>query len=223
MPPRKLSSFRLQPNEYEAMFEPTTPEHRPEHARRIATAFATSALTDVEIVRIFVNLLGDAAHPAGAIYSRLRSARAKEDAIAAVAETVLSPEDAGRLSAIHKLITKAATDRNRFAHWGWGFSEQLPDYILFQDPVIRREHDARTMEATVAAMGGDTAQMTRWLSGHFWDPEGIWAYSTDDIDDAVERMVRARHLLMLFCVTVGPRAQTSQLQRQLLDDAPELQ
>ena len=222
MPPRKLSSFGLKPNEYEAMFEPTTPEHRPEHARRIAKAFATSALTDTEIVRIFANLLGDAAHPASAIYSRLRSAGAKKDAITAVAETVLPPEDAERLLAIQNLIAKAASDRNRFAHWGWGFSEQLPAYILFQDPVVRRQHDLRAVEATVAAMGGDTQQMARWLSGHFWDPDGIWAYSTADIDDAVDRMVRARHLLMLFCVTIGPHAQTSQLQRQLLDDAPDL-
>ena len=83
---------------------------------------------------LFVTMLGANPGPAIAIYSALTSAAAQRDALRAVASNVMSPDELDVFDAILSLFTSAAKDRNKIAHWIWGYSTDLPDAVLLGDP-----------------------------------------------------------------------------------------
>ncbi|MFW6027974.1 MAG: hypothetical protein ACOC9Q_00400 [bacterium] len=87
------------------------------------------------MLRLYLTLAGGAAADAAAVFLSLENASAKKAAITALVDRKLTDEGHKRLfHAISKVVDRRYKERNRLAHWVWGYSQQLPDCLLLADP-----------------------------------------------------------------------------------------
>lgn len=136
-------------------------DKRPKHAQMVAKVVALSTELDFAEIGVLARILGDKAHPAAAMYLTLKASSVKAAAMKAIADVTLSAKDAELFSSVQKVCNDACSDRNRFCHWHWAYSADLPDALLFEEPSARRTHmvdmDAARREF---AESGDTTRIT---------------------------------------------------------------
>jgi hypothetical protein len=198
MAPQPLSRLR---NDAKPVFTGYAAALRPFHAMRVGKALAYSAAIESEIVEVLAEMLGEHGEAASAIYMALRSANAQTAAIQAVATTALDVENATRLMIIQDVASVANKHRNRFAHWLWGYADELPDHLLFFDPSHHRPraiNRAHVLNRCVAS--GDFSGLDSAIG---YDPKYVLAYSLSDLDEAVGSLFRASSLFSLFANSIS--------------------
>jgi hypothetical protein len=140
MPPQPLSSVR---RDVRIIAGACATIFRPSLARLAAEAIAHWADIESQFGGILVTMLGTQAPPASAMFFALTSSSAKWSALGAAAEVALGEgsRDLEMLEVVIEQAKKAALHRNRFAHWCWAHSPDIPDALLFIDPEALVAHD----------------------------------------------------------------------------------
>lgn len=191
MAPQPLSSVG---RNAKPVFDPIAADKRPELAALAAKSIAISASIEHHMVGIIAEMLGPNAQPAAAMYMSLRAAPVQRDAMEAVAEAVLPPHDQRLFGAVREIASAANSDRNRFAHWIWGYAEDLPYSLLFLDPKARRSFEIDYAMARQAARAGDNSLLTSLQH----DGASILAYRKSDFEESVTKLLRARLIVASF-------------------------
>lgn len=111
-------------------------EKRPELAILAMESIASWSNVESFFLNMFVELLGGERSIAANIYLSLENQSAKDAAIRSAGETALAekPDEHRILKSIMKLSKSYAKERNKLAHWVWGFSPQITDGIILVDP-----------------------------------------------------------------------------------------
>jgi len=108
---------------------------RPKVAVTIAEYIAEWANIET-MMGIFVALLLDTdAKAMLAMYSALNNRTAQLRMIEAAAESKLTPDHNDIMGALmHSFVRPAMKQRDKLAHWCWGYSTELPEALLLMEP-----------------------------------------------------------------------------------------
>jgi hypothetical protein len=158
------------------------------------------------LMTAFLQLLGANPRPAAAIYASLNSDNVKKEAFRAVAKAVLTPEEQDFLEAIFWMQGTCSKDRSKIAHWGWGYSPQLPDAILLVDP----EDAAQNHITNVEKMSAFRTKMLGALLGEKevkpempnLSVEGIYVFVEKDFLQAIEHIQKLTEYVVGFTLIV---------------------
>jgi hypothetical protein len=95
---------------------------KPAFGSAVAAAIAGWSITEAHLGRIFATLVGAKQPVTMSMYEAIRSFEVQRDLLRAAARDVLPRRYAIVFEASLNILTKAAADRNKFAHWVWGAS-----------------------------------------------------------------------------------------------------
>jgi hypothetical protein len=175
--------------------------HRPQIALWAMSVVAEWAILEGFKHALFVKMLGDNPRPAAAIFGAVTSTVAQRDAMRAVAELTLPQGQQELFAVLLKLFDTAHRQRNKVAHWIWGYHEGIKDGALLADPTAFMEWNIAAKEWTP---GRYKAGLLQGQEIPF--PEAprdrIYVYREADlkeISDKIQRLIRY-FVLMRFCL-----------------------
>jgi hypothetical protein len=105
----------------------------PELAALAAEAIATWANVEYAMLDLFIDLAGGVKEKASAIYLSLAIQSAKAAAINAVI-SYCTAEHIALFNAINGVIKSRQKERDKLAHWLWGYSDYISDALLLGNP-----------------------------------------------------------------------------------------
>lgn len=114
-------------------FDNTALTLRPVLAINIGNTLAEWARLDAVIGSVFTRLM-DAEEKGPAIYGALISGNAQEQALDAVANLMLDKDHLDLFNAIKSITKRPRDQRNNLAHGSWGYSDEIPDALLWVSP-----------------------------------------------------------------------------------------
>jgi hypothetical protein len=103
-------------------------------ARQAMEGISSWANVDFNMLQIYITLAGGAGADAATVFLSIESDGARKNAVAALAARKLDAQHQRIFSAILKVMGRRYRERNKLAHWVWGYSPQLPDALLLADP-----------------------------------------------------------------------------------------
>jgi hypothetical protein len=110
-------------------------EARPQLAVKVAHCIARWAENEVLLGAFLAFLLHANEQAALAMYSGLENRSAQLRLVTAAAKSTLSADHFEIISTFMTTIVRPAMkERDRLAHWHWGYCDQLPDALLIADP-----------------------------------------------------------------------------------------
>jgi hypothetical protein len=161
--------------------------------------FARSVELELATIHVLSTMLGTSSGPAAAIFAALRNANLQLAAIEAVAGEVLSDRDGELFVAVTDIAQRANADRNRFAHWHWGYLGNDPDALCIQDPKFRRRYDLETLPLIAEAMESRDGWDRMMAAGQGrQQTDHVQVYRASDLDDSNDRMEQAKIILRCF-------------------------
>jgi hypothetical protein len=104
---------------------------------------------------------------------------------------------------------RAASHRNRFAHWCWAFCRELPNALLFIDPAVLLGHDMAS-GALSAPFDG------RGLLGDL-DTSHVLVYREPDLKEAIEALRKASYCIAHFRMMLNPIVMSSDSTKEWRD------
>jgi hypothetical protein len=126
---------RVNPNATPNWGSPNTMAFRPALAAKIAQCIAHWAEIEVFLGAFLGFLLHTNEAAAVAMYSGLENRTAQLKMINAAAKACLPIDHFDVLSCFFSAILRPVMrERDKLAHWNWGYSEDLPDALLLAEP-----------------------------------------------------------------------------------------
>jgi hypothetical protein len=107
------------------------PEKRPELASTLGRVLLAWPHVESHMAVVLGLILGADSEPSLAVYEILRRSSNQRDALEAAAKMKLSPRDLELLAAILNIHKSIEADRNAFAHGHIGWTDKLPDALLW--------------------------------------------------------------------------------------------
>jgi hypothetical protein len=108
---------------------------RPKVATKIAECIAEWADVETMLGLVLAFLLDTDSKAALAIYASIESSSAQRRMILAAAKTKVDAERFDALTVMMSaVISPVMKERNKFAHWCWAFSPEIPDCLLLCKP-----------------------------------------------------------------------------------------
>jgi len=174
---------------------PNAAAQEPELAALVAQAISICSESDYYLGRALIDMLGPRAAPAFAIYEALAWGYSKKQALRAAAAISLDDQDCKLFDAILKLYGQDESQRNKFSHWLWCYSNQASGYIILLDPLqtLRWEvvpHISPGVARTIVP--GPVAQLGESS-----------CYSKAELEQIVERFTNTICLIETFRNLVG--------------------
>ena len=188
---------------------------RPELAAKVAQCI--SQWSEVEIhLGAFLGLLLHANQKAAvAMYAGLENRSAQIRLITLAAEASLPLEHFDVISAlIQKVIRPAMRERDRLAHWTWGYSQDVPDALLISEP-------ARTLMSLMRALKEQPGIDYAAVPSAF---DQIFVIRESDLDGILKRSTEAKYYVRLAMATVweANRQQERDLHLRELSNVPRI-
>lgn len=106
-------------------------EKRPEHLAAIGSVITRWTDVETEMALVLGVLLGTRSEAAVALYTSLRQGRSRTETIAAVASSILDPDEQELLAAILIVYGQAESARNDIAHGCYGICDEIQDGVLW--------------------------------------------------------------------------------------------
>ena len=189
---------------------PEAADHKPAHAQLVAKALASWAELESAMAEVLATMLGAAARPSIAMFNALKST-AQNDAIKAVADATLSRDDKDLFESLWRAQAPYAKHRNRFAHWIWAITPDVPDALLLCDPEAMNEHYAhdhdsryRLMLAAILRKYDKDVNMRKEDTEPRIDYSRILVYRMRDLQEiALETQILSGHW-RLYRFMIGP-------------------
>lgn len=189
---------------------------RPKLAAQALQVIAVAAQVEMALSELLIQMLGAHAGPAIGMYSELSSTTAQMAAVRGAARAVLPADRLQILEIVLSIAGRAARERNRLAHWSWGYSVAWKDRLILMDPEIRRNMSVRF---EIAMREGGTTPVD---ASSVLDTKRILVYQSKDFEEARSRLFRAQVLVSRFAKAVSAREkEPDELFRQLLGE-PEI-
>jgi hypothetical protein len=107
------------------------PENRPELASIVGRILLAWPHVESHMAVVLGLILGADSEPSLAVYEILRRSSKQRDALEAAAKIKLAPRDLELLAAILNFHKSIEADRNAFAHAHIGWTDKLPDALLW--------------------------------------------------------------------------------------------
>lgn len=107
------------------------PEKRPALAASLGKILLAWPHVESHMAVVLGLILGADSEPSLAVYEILRRSSSQREAIEAAAKIKLSPKDVELLAAILNVHKSIEADRNAFAHGHIGWTDKLPDALLW--------------------------------------------------------------------------------------------
>lgn len=176
--------------------EPDTMARRPDLALKIANCITHWSEIEVILGAFLAFLLHANEKAALAMYTALENRAAQVRIITAAAKSRLPAEHSAVISELlSKIIGPAMKERDRIAHWNWGYSDDLPDALLLQEPaytlrgVIESNHLAKGNEQQPVGVAFDH----------------IYVITSKDLDGVLKRSYAAKRMLRIAMASVWER------------------
>ena len=119
------------PDEPSFRLDMTDEIDRPDHLSKIALCLTLWPDVDLQLARLLALLTHANVAPMIAVYSVIRRATGRYDAISAAARLALDKRGQAIVAAMISVIQTIEGHRNDLAHGHWGISDALPDTILW--------------------------------------------------------------------------------------------
>lgn len=217
MPQPLSSKFR---NGCDYTLGPDAMGMRPDRAVELSTVISTWAGVEVQLAGALCEAMQANAEPFAAAFQVLNSTAAQASIAEAAIKTVISDDLTGPFDTIMRLFWSAKKLRDQMAHGVWGWTDKLPDALLWVNPkrlVMREAMFSMNSRLTehgyrIADAGGK----------HIVTADHVMIYESRDFDDAIARNKRLSSLLTQFGWCVWPdTAKDPQTLRTLLQQ-PEI-
>jgi hypothetical protein len=210
--PQPLSKIR--PNATVILWPPTTNHVLATLAAHIV---ALSAQVDHELSLLWIRILGTSERSALAMADVFDSQRQQLRLLRAATEAKLGADtEAYRVfSALLKSAETAQSDRQKLAHWLWGYCSELTDTLLVANPKLvrsrateqaklleKREHMlAYILQTEPAVVEQETQAIAKLYAA---DPEAIWVYDIPDLQKSITDLGEALMALHYFRYYLSP-------------------
>lgn len=110
--------------------------HRPELGLLAMQSISSWSLVEERKLRLFLTLLGGPNDNGAIAYLSITNIQARNHMIDRIAAERLSNERYSLLKAIQKLASSKIKERDKLAHWLWGYSDAVPDGLLLANPRV---------------------------------------------------------------------------------------
>lgn len=154
---------------------------RPEHTALIGSCMTVWPAVAHQMGLILGVLLGADNEAAVAVFATLQNARARRDALNAVAQIKLNERQQELFNAIISVVTSTEKERDSLAHGCFGVSEAIPDGILW----IESKHFGPWNVETILKKTQITAADHQKLA------KNIYVYRKSDLDEIYNQLCDA--------------------------------
>jgi hypothetical protein len=199
---------RVKPDAVTDWGDPESMTRRPALAAKVARCIAQ--WTEIEIhLGAFLGLILHANEKAAiAMYSSLDSRAAQLRMIYGAAEASVPSGHFDVIAVfLANVIRPSMKERDRFAHWGWGHSDDLPEALLLAEP-------SYSLQSLMRAVRLHPGVEKAGVSANF---DKIYIIRDSDLDGAIKRSMDAKFNLRLAMSTVWdinpPKARAKFLQQ----------
>jgi hypothetical protein len=148
--------FRLNRN-VQLHVDPHAILERPDLARQLAIIVTESAAAEVDVGDLFARLTESHAEAAMAVFLALKSGRARNEALAAVARLRYSQDNFLEFKKLLGALANAQAERDTVVHALWAVLPNLPEHAILIDPAQALRD--RAIFGTLAATG----DWDRWV------------------------------------------------------------
>ena len=191
-------------------FGPGFLERRPLVAALVMQLIAEWSEVELQRSRLLTVLLGNS-EAALDMYLALTSSVAQKAALRAVLASSVSPDELSLFERIMKFAAPIESDRNEYAHWLWGTSDQIDDGLLCMSPAYRIRHMAQN-EAAIAR-----GERPKGI-----DFKEVFLVKSSDLMESIKQVRRVHNLLYRFVGLCGMRKGPERdAQRIALEAEPE--
>jgi hypothetical protein len=182
---------RVHPTARIAIGLPDTMPQRPILAAKIAQCISEFSNIETMLPVLLAFLLSADAKTAIAMFGSLENRAAQLRLLNTAAEEIL---DEDRFDCWTILLTKfikpAMKERDRFAHWSWGYSIDLPDVLLLTEPLEKAIVQWTATQAPFAI-----PQISR---------NKVYVFKGADFDRTIRRLNDTAELLEAFLKSIWP-------------------
>lgn len=189
-------------------------EQRPAATALIGECIALWTEVELQAAVLLAAMLGANTQPAAAMYFTLANERAKREAMAAIADSVLSDEDRTLFHAWARLKKSIEKERNDLAHGLFGISEIEPEGVIW----ISTQHRIRNlldMLQTVRTGALPSRQQMEDLGRY------IFVYKLSDLIRIKEDTISLHSITWRINAALGPLDERSKSEaRQWLSQQP---
>jgi len=183
----------VKPNAITDWGDPTTMTRRPQLAAKVARCIVHWSEIEIHLGAFLGLLLHANQKAAVAMYSGIENRAAQLRLIVCAAEASVPPDHFNVLSVlISAIIRPAMKERDKLAHWAWGFSDDLPDALLISEP-------ARTLESLMKALISQPGIEHAAVPINF---NQIFVVRDGDLEGVIERSIAAKDHLRMAMATV---------------------
>lgn len=203
-------------------FDPDVLLSHPKLAVFPVTTISRWARTDATFAELLSAMLKSPDLVIGmAMYQALIGGASRQTALLAAAEVALSTEDYWLLKAVIKANKPSRDQRNDFAHYLWGVSDDVPDALLLVDPTVFVRHlttrslYSKNMLAMISRFGNARP------SGEL-DHSKVQVYRERDLEQAAHDAAEAgsRAFLLNIAIDHDRFGSTADQMRQRLLNVP---
>jgi hypothetical protein len=207
---------RMNPNA-SFILSTNAPKKYPHLAAQTCSIIAGWAWIEKELELLLIRTLRADDTPAIAMYSVLTSQSIQSLALDAAAKSVLNKEKYEIFSAVIGVVDAVHKERNKFAHWLWAESPELPDTLILVDPktVVKRDVEALQI---LRPKVGLTIFSDDFMDAFLPDKSGAYVYTADDLDRIGRDMTEAAKALTYYAQYINPTVPARLAQMKL---APE--
>jgi hypothetical protein len=168
---------------------------KPEFGALVASVIAGWAITETHLGRTFATLIGSKQRVTMSMYEAVRSFDIQRDLLRAAANDVLPKRYAELLDVSLNVLTRASSDRNKFAHWVWGASADPNLNALF---LVEPKHFWKLAVSQLKYWrkhGNDSIENVGPVIFNLKQPklnhEHIYVYKLEDLKKVLARVERA--------------------------------
>jgi hypothetical protein len=199
---------------------------KPQFGALVAATIAGWSMTETHLGRTFATLIGAKQPAAMRMYEAVRSFDIQRDLIRAAANEVLSVRYATLFDLSLNILTRAAADRNKFAHWVWGASADPDLDALF---LVEPQHFWKLAVAQLQywnARGKGSIERVGPVTFNMMQPklarEHIFVYRINDLQKAHDRVERAYRIADKLRVLSGAKSDRRQIIYRSLCALPDI-
>jgi hypothetical protein len=187
------SLARVNPNSVTHWGDTDCMGRRPTIAVKIAHCISRWAEIETYLGAFLAFILHADERAALAMYSSLENRKAQLRLISAAAEAMLEPTHSDIVSTLMtNIIRPVMKERDKLAHWTWGYSDDLPDALLLAPP-------KETLQTLMVAVKRGKTEGNAGVPSTY---ENTWVVRENDLDRMLARSFWAKDLLRLGMATV---------------------
>jgi hypothetical protein len=184
---------RVRPNAVPIMGSARALEGRPEAATLVAACIGVWADIEYNIGLTLALSLGTDAKAALAMYTDVENRTAQFRMVESATRHRLPQHQLEVFTAIIRLVRSAMKQRDRLAHWRWGYTIELPNDLLLVEPTAKLKTHTEILD-----------RFSRGVGLTDLEPETAYVITPSDLNRLLDRFQNLAVLTELFAGTLWP-------------------